>query len=248
MALDNTKRFGRFTSSKIVALTKSGKFEHGFGAPAMTYIKEKQIELKMGSTLDGGNGYSKPIAWGNFMEVIACHKLNSIGKDEYIFKTDATIKHPNEYLGDYWSGSSDFLGNTNGKLTFISELKCYQKKKFALYSECINMNDVDLLKKQFPQEYWQIVSNCILHNVDVGEAVVYMPYESDYDMIVEMANNYEASDLWKYRFITEDPMYLLPFIKNGGYYKDLNIFRFEIPKEDKEFLTERVENAILLLI
>ena len=40
----------------------------------------------------------------------------------------------------------------------------------------------------------------------------------------------------------------IPFIKDGGYYKNLNIIRFEVPQSDIDFLTERVLTAGKMLI
>lgn len=38
----------------------------------------------------------------------------------------------------------------------------------------------------------------------------------------------------------------LAYLPDGGHYKNLNIFRFEVPIADKEFLTERIKKAIAL--
>ena len=74
-----------------------------------------------------------------------------------------------------------------------------------------------------------------------------MPYFSELEDIRTMAENYDGGDQWKYRFIVESPDAELPYLPDGGYYKNLNKFEFEVPKEDKDFLTERVELAIELL-
>ena len=264
MALDNTKRFGRFTSSKIVSLIKQGKIKMneselkewkiqnpksaiktklgGFQAAGLTYIQEKQIERRLGSRLDSET-YSRAMAWGNFMERIVQNNLIQVDLG-YRLCSDATKIHENKDFENYWSGTSDVEYYKGNKLTRIAEIKCYQKKKFALYTDCILKQDVELLKNDFPQEYWQIVSNCILNNVTTGEAISFMPFESEAEYIKTAAQNYEGSDMWKYRFIFEEEIYNLPFLKDGGYYNNINQFIFEVPKEDIEFLTSQVTQAI----
>jgi hypothetical protein len=74
-----------------------------------------------------------------------------------------------------------------------------------------------------------------------------MPYESELEEIREMAENYDGNDQWKYRFIAESHKSALPYLPNKGYYKNLNIFEFKVPEEDKKALTERVLMAIQLL-
>ena len=239
------KRYGRFTSSQIWKLIKSGRGEYGFGSPALTYIQEKQIEVRMQSGIQPQT-YSKPAIWGNFMEPIVHKKLleRDLG---YKISSKATELHPDLELSKFWSGSCDFEYFKGNELIAISETKSYQKKNFALYTDCLMLQDVELFKKNFHQEFWQIVSNAIIHGVDFGEAISFMPYESDYEMINDLAYNYEGPDMHLFRFIYEENMNYLPFIKDGGFYKDLNIFRFEIPEADKDFLTERIEKAIILL-
>src|SRR5699024_3866824 len=89
----------------------------------------------------------------------------------YHLKSQGTVLHPDKKFSDYWGGSCDFEYLQGGKITFISELKSYQKKKFAQYTDCLLQKDTEHFKKNFPDEYWQIVSNCIIHNVDFGEAI-----------------------------------------------------------------------------
>jgi hypothetical protein len=40
----------------------------------------------------------------------------------------------------------------------------------------------------------------------------------------------------------------LPFLKDGGFYKNLNIIRFEVPQVDIDLLTEKVKLAGTMLI
>ena len=213
----------------------------GFNSAGLTYIKDKQIEMRMNTCIDG-DFYSRASAWGIFMEMFV---YNGIGHG-YEMCSTSTVLHPK--YGNYWSGSVDLLIlNTDIKVIGISEIKSYQKRNFALYSDCLRQKNIDLLKKEFPKEYWQIISNACIHNVDIGEAIIYMPYKKDIPDIQEMASNYDGADQWKYKFICDSDIDELPCIENDGYYKDICKFRFEIPKEDKIFLTSRIIEASKLL-
>jgi hypothetical protein len=235
-------RAGRFTSSEIYKLIKTGRGKADvFSAPGLTYIKETKLERLFNSNLSD-NAYSRAIGWGNFMEAILfSEKLGT----EYTISSDESKKHPDEYLGDFWAGSCDFE-IPNG----ISEAKCYYRKKFGLYTLCLLKQDVQLLKGEFPQEYWQIISNAIIHGVEYGEAVSYMPYAKDMEMIKQYAEDpiwidqYLKEPMWKFRFIYEEETKDLPVLENDGFFKDVNKFRFKIPQEDIQLLTERVELAI----
>ena len=265
--MNNKNRVARLTSSNAVKLIPMGsrpmteeelkvfkKANPGsrkkntncpllFQQPALTYIEEKQIEKRIQSCLDADGAYSQAMAWGNFMEMIVFSVLGV----EYVPKHKETFLHPK--YGKFWSGSVDMLKCKGETTIAVSELKAYQKKKFAQYTDCITRKVTKTFtiqdkllhfKKDFPQEYWQIVSNAAIHGVKFGEAITFMPYRSAYDEIVELANNYEGADMWKYRFITEKPVEELPFLPNNGYYKDLNVFNFEIPAADTNYLTDRV--------
>ena len=232
--MNNSNRWGKFTSSnvyKLIKLSAKGEFQ----APGLTYIEEKAIERKMKSCLDGG-AHTQSLAWGNFCELV----VYSILGTEYQISSKDTTPHP--IHGKYWSGSKDlFTENAiTKKMESVGEIKCYQKKNFALYTDCILKKDIELLKEQFPKEFWQIVSNCCIEGVDIGEAITYMPYVSEAEEIREMAFEYEGEDKWKYRFIYELPIKDLPFLPNDGYYKNINKFAFIVPDEDKKLLEERI--------
>lgn len=238
--MNNSKRVGHFTSSMAYKLIKLDAKDN-FQKPGLTYIEEKQIEKRMQSCIDGG-AHTQSLAWGNFMELI----VYSILGTQYQISSKETTLHP--VYGDFWSGSKDLFTMEKGKMVSIAEIKCYQKKNFALYTDCILKKDIELLKKEFPKEYWQIVSNAILEDVDIGEAITYMPYVSEYEEIKQMAEDYDGANAWKYKFIWDRDASDLPFLPDGGYYKNINKFAFVIPQEDKDLLTERMLQANDLLI
>lgn len=245
--MNNEIRGGRFTSSQIYKLIKSGRSKDAeFSQIGLAYIEEKRIERKLQDSIDT-IFYSKITSWGNFMEKRA-EKLIKEEDAGYSLVSNRTIIHIDEKLSEFWAGSPDFIHiNDRFEVDYISELKCYQKKNFALYTECLLSKNLERFKNDFPAEYWQIVSNCILNHCDYGEAITYMPYISEAEEIKEMAANYDGADQWKYRFICENNIEELAFLKNESEFKNLNRFKFEIPKEDKELLTNKVKLAIDVL-
>ncbi len=240
--MNNEMRMAHFTSSMAYKLIKKGRGSNEFSAPGLSYIEEKQIELRIGSCIDGG-AHTQTLAWGNFMEL----GVYSILGSAYQIASKETNIHPQ--YGEFWSGSKDLFttNNITGKMESIAEIKCYQKKNFALYTDCILKKDTELMKQDFPKEYWQIVSNALINEVEIGEAITYMPYVSEYEAIKEMAEDYSGEDQWKYRFIVNLPIADLPFIPDGGYYKNINKFAFIIPQDDRELLTSRMLMANELL-
>jgi hypothetical protein len=94
--------------------------------------------------------------------------------------------------------------------------------------------------------YWQIVSNAILQGNDLGELIVYMPYFSELEEIRIMARHHEQAG--KYKWVSWASDDELPYLIDDGYYKNLNLIRFEIPVADKKFLTDCVKKAGEMLI
>ena len=215
----NEIRNGNFTSSQIFRLC-------GTPSVAKTYIAKKNIERRLNDSIEG-EAYSQAMAWGNFLE----QRVHDLLGFDYILCSDETDQHPTIKT---WVGSKDFVVPWKR----ISELKCYQLENFVLYTDALISRDIELLKKEFTKEYWQGVSNAIINQVPNAELISYCPFESELPEIVEMARDYIGSDMWKYRFIYENTS--LPCIKNDGYYNNLNRFEFEVPKEDIEFLTNKV--------
>jgi hypothetical protein len=225
---ENIARIGNFTSSQIFRLM-------GTAAVSKTYIEERNLERQLCRSLEN-EAYSPDMAWGLFLEQ---RVLDLLGM-EYCLSSDQTETHPEI---EYWSGSKDLIVIGSK----ISEIKCFQPKNFAKYTNALLTKDLTLIKKEFPKEYYQLVSNAIINNVPNAEAITYMPYESELEDIREMASNYDGADQWKYRFISERDKSGLAHLPDGGYFKNLNLFEFEVPKEDKEALTERVLEAGKLL-
>lgn len=235
----NEIRIGRFTSSKIFELMKSGKGESGFGATAITYIDKKRRERRMGRPLEIEK-YSRSMAWGKFMES-RVHELLGIA---YESVGDITLPHP---TNEYWAGSPDLKIMRE---SIVADIKCYEPDNFSWYVDSLTKanGDTEIFKKECPEEFWQLVSNAIILGVENIRAVVYMPYFSELSIVRDMASSYEGHDQWKYRFIEESDYTELPYLPDGGHYKNLNVFTFKVKEEDKQALTERVESAVKLLI
>lgn len=238
----NINRIGSFTSSEVVALTTTGKGELGFGAPAITYIKEKNMERRLGMSLDS-EADAKPLTWGKRVEKNVFDLLGM----EYILTSTETDVHP---LIDYWAGSKDGIKHDEGKTVF--DIKCpFTRKSFCglvqpLYDGLAGMDAMNAIRKEHKdgeKYYWQLVSNSVINNCKFAELIVYAPYQSELDLIRLEAQG-EDNCMWL-AFASDDS---LPYIRNNGYYKNLNIIRFEVPQTDKDMLTECVLKAGKLLI
>ena len=136
--MNNELRTANFTSSNIYKLMTTGKGAHGFGEKALTYIQEKRIESRIGRGLDNG-AYSMDMAWVEFVEA---RVFELLGLD-YKIVSKETFKH---HLVSNWVGSPDLLTKDS-----VGDIKCYQPKNFALYSDALLKGDIDLIKKDFPK-------------------------------------------------------------------------------------------------
>lgn len=241
--LDNTLRYGRFTSSNIWKLTTQTAKKDGFGAPALTYINEKRAERTLGRGIDTGF-YNQATAWGKVMEVVA-YESDDFGT-EYTFCSDVTVKHPTI---DCWAGSPDAKTKK-----FAAEMKSYYPMNFFNFSKDLFIGDLETVKKNHKEEYWQVVSNAIILGLKQAELIAFMPTEKQ---LIEVRRQIEQTNFieeklqdepWKYRFISEKPLVELPYVPEGIEYPNCVKFRFDIPVEDQIFLTKCVLDAEKLLV
>lgn len=244
-------RNGNFTSSEIVALTEGVK---GFIDAGYTYIEECNMERRLSKALND-EASAKPLSWGKFVEQIAFGKLPL----NYRLISRDTIVHPKYGC---WVGTPD--GDTIDTVTDIKSP--YTRKSFCqlvqpLYDGLTGIEAMNAVRNGYTDAkgfkhkkhrdgdkfYFQLVSNSILTDKEYAELIVYMPYQRDLDFIREETANYDGDQnkLAWIQFATDDD---LPHLVNDGYYKDLNIIRFKVPQEDKDFLTSRVEMASKYLI
>lgn len=230
----NSERVGRFTSSKMYKLMGDARSKkETFSVAGLTYIKQREQERKRKKSLSV-DASSLSTAWGDLMEV-RVYDLVGLQYSYDSQKTHIHEKYP------YWSGSCDLIAPKEK----VGEIKGYYPDKFCSYADCLLKEDIDLFRKEFPEEYWQIVSNAIIHNVYVGEAILYQPYESEAEEILKLAEESEdISNMWHYQkiaqHIKDENLHMLPFQPDESDYPNLVTFEFEIPDNDMDSLTNRV--------
>ena len=259
--LNNEIRVANFTSSQIHRLIGFGKRamtadelagrpKSGTGSAVKTiedpntlsqeahnYIAEKRMEQRIGRSISIEK-QTRATLWGHYMEQRVHDKLPTsyrlIGKKS---EAHPTILH--------WVGSPD---NDCKAESVVGDIKCYEPKNFCEYVDCLSKNDIALFRSEFPQQYWQLISNACILGMDFIEAIIYIPYFSELPEIRQSVLDLDSEDdKKKYGFIAYASYNELPYIADGCAYKNLNIFRFKAPIEDKEFLKQRVILAGALL-
>lgn len=240
--IQNKLRVGNFTSSEIVALTTEGRAKGTWGKPALTYIEETNYERRLGRSITDESN-ARALTWGKLLEPVPFELLGT----EYEITSQQTDVHPTI---PYWAGSKDGIKHDEGKT--VLDFKCpLTLKSFCnlvqpLYDGYEGLEAMNIIRekhKDGDKFYWQLVSNGIINNCRYAELVVYVPYKSELPAIKLMADG-QPNCYWV-AMAGEDE---LPYLVDDGYYKNLNIIRFEIPQGDKDFLTEKVEAAGKLLI
>ena len=240
--IENEKRIGNFTSSEIVALTKNGRAKGEPGKPYFTYIDKKNKERRLGRSIDTEVS-ARPLSWGNLCESIVFSKLGM----QYKPCSEETVMHP---TFDFCAGSPDLEKYEDGKL-IIPDIKC----PITLNSFCDFVDNfeegIEAVRKNHKdgeKYYWQIVNNCIIKGTNIGELIVYCPYEDELDDIREVAEQYDGPSAYQFFWLTVASNLELPFLKRGGHYQNINILQFEIPEADIDFLTIRTAMAGAKLI
>lgn len=228
-------RVGRFTSSSIYLLMKKGR-GNAMSAPAKNYIEEKKIELRLQRPLNSDTS-SRPTIWGSALEMRLYSLLDPF---EYQYCSSETLIHPEIST---WAGTPDFL--TKEK---VADGKCpYTLKSYCQLADIIIAGDVEKLKTDKPEYYWQLISNAIITGKDQAELIIYCPYLSELDDIRNMLENSDEDQnkiAWIYFANNTD----LPYLVDGGYYKNTYSITFKVDKQDKNDLTETVVNASKELI
>jgi hypothetical protein len=236
----NTNRIGNLTSSEIYKVLTKAKDKVNFGAPALTYIDEKNMERKLGRSLST-DMESRPTSWGKTLEGRVFELLGA----EYRLCSQETITHK-DY--EFWCGSPDAEKfNLDGTKTVV-DIKCpYTLKSFCELVE-VSMFAIKNNHKAGNAYYWQLVSNAILIGADSAELIVYCPYQSELEAIKDYVSNMHESVQNSVAWINWATDDTLPYLLDNGYYRNLNVCSFSIPEEDKEELKEAVLRASKLLI
>lgn len=240
--LNNEIRIGNFTSSEIVEITKMDRSGKNFGKAAMTYINKKNMERRLGRPLTSESN-AKPLLWGLALENICFQRLGM----DYTLCSQDTIQHPRH---SFWAGSADCIKHDEGKT--LPDLKCpFTLESFCnmvqpLYDGLTGIDAMNWVRENHSDGekfYWQLLSNSILHGTKYVELVIFMPYLSELEEVRQSVEG-DPKYYWLYNAIEGE----LPFLPDGGFYKNVNIIRFQPPDEDKSFLFSQVLKASELLI
>ena len=239
---------GNITSSEgAVAIMSEGRTKGSFGKPALTYIEECNFERRLGRSIETESN-AKPLLWGKLVESRVFDLLGL----EYQLVSQETVQHPTI---DYWFGSPDANKFDEGRT--VVDIKCpITPKSFCQLVEGLERMKSGLGAIEYVREnhkdgekyYWQLVSNAILTQSKFAELIIYCPYKSELEAIRDMVQRLDGETLSKYYWLTNSSDDELPWIKDGGYYKNINVIRFEVPVEDKIALHQRMVEAGKLLI
>lgn len=227
-------RTGSFSSSQIYQLMSKGRGNwsiENVGSGFRTYVEEKRMERDLGRQLQSENS-ARPTAWGTLVEEQAFNKMGL----QYSLVSKERYYHP--IHKDYWNGMPDVITDES-----IGDIKCpWTMKSFC---QLVNaMESRERFKAEFPQYYWQLVSNAILCDKNEAMLIVYCPYQEDLKDIRELAEDRVGEQNNRFSFINWADDEELPYLVKGKKYEDINMMEFEIPQEDKDILTQRVEMAI----
>lgn len=232
-------RVGNFSSSQIYKLMSKGRGAFSIenvGSSFSTYVRHKKWERKLGRSFNKDVN-SKPTSWGTLVEKQAFDKMGL----KYVLKSKDRYYH--ETHSEYWSGMPDLLTDD-----VVGDIKCpYTFESFVTMLEVIEAQDIEYFKQVKPDYYWQLVSNAILCDRPKALFVVYMPYLSEISEIKEMTELTIEEDQNKYAWINWASDEELPYLHDEMGVKNLNMFQFDVPEEDKQLLEQRVELAIKYL-
>lgn len=228
------KRHGTFSSSNNWKLMKNGKAAGSMGVPAYTYISQVRHEQQLGRSINPERD-ARQTSWGTFVEKFVFQEKLPI---DYKLINEQRFFHPRLP----WSGSPDVMRG----LTNLGDVKCpFNLDVFCTKLEILSKGDPELYKAEFPEDYWQHISNaCLLHEagfkIKTMEAIIYCPFQNDLQAIRDMVQNYDGPDQYRFKWIAYALDEEMPYLIEGGRFKDLNVFQFEIPVADKIAMHDRV--------
>lgn len=227
------KRIGRFTSSQIYKLMAKGRGSK-MSAKTLTYVEEVLMERLLGRPLNHDVS-GRSASWGNALETRAVGMVDLI---EWKYQSSETILHP---TCDWWCGTPDLVSKTA-----VGDIKCpYTLKSFVQLVDICLAADQNALLKNFPEYYWQLVSNAILTGTDEAWLFVYCPYKSELDEIrdsISQLDDMAAQTEYQWIAFSRDDQ--LPWIPDDGYYKNFNSFCFSVSQEDIILLSDKVETIV----
>ena len=217
---------------------KKKNCDKGFSAAGLTYIKQIGQEKRLGKPLKKETN-AKQTSWGTFTEKRAFDLIPDLS---YLLVSKTRYSHQTI---DNWTGMPDLIKTLTG-----GDIKCpYDLETFC--DKIDALADIEVFKELFPEDYWQNISNaCLLESngIEIKKivSVIYVPYTSELEDIREMANNFDGDQnpiAW-INWAEDDQ---LPSIMEGRQDKNLNIFEFDVNREDMEYLESRVIEANKLI-
>lgn len=204
----------------------------GLGAPALKYIKQVGYEMNLGRSVSRDFS-SVETSWGNFCERRAFKLVDTsyqdVTRQGRLFHD--TIKH--------YSGVPDFLKGFDT----VADCKCpFNMEKFC--DKMKALEDYGDFKKEFPEDFWQLVSNVVLLRanglqIDHIEAINYVPYISE---LPEIRLDAEGDKSMKWLEWTSDDG--LPWLPDKGKLKNLNTHTFRVMERDVNEWTERITYCV----
>jgi hypothetical protein len=221
-------RYGKFTSSEIWKLMTNGRAAGSIGAQGQTYIESRKYERKLNRRISN-SASGRAAEWGTAVEGYAFDQLGP----EYRIQSNHSEFIVNPAM-PYHGGTPDCIRFEGSTPVAVCDIKCpYTLLAFCQLSE---VTDGELLKLDFPEYYWQLVSNAILTGLDVAELIVFCPVEAEIEKVKEhVASYYKWAD-WA---ATSE----LPYLVDGGEYSRFHKVIFDVPQADKEALIARLMMA-----
>jgi hypothetical protein len=149
---------------------------------------------------------------------------------------EARLFHPEI---PHYSGVPDFLKNFDT----VADCKCpFNPEKFCDKMEALK--DYGTFKEEFPEDFWQLISNVVLlraNDIDIKfiEAINYMPYLSELIDIRAAAED-DRSMRWL-EYTTDNG---LPWLPDGGHYKNINVHTFGVMERDVEEWTDIIRKSV----
>ena len=231
--MEQEKRFARATSSEIYRACAGNKVESP-NKPFYTYAEEKALEKMLGRSLSVQVS-ARPLAWGSLMECVVYEGMG-LG---YAMTHKQTII--SKYFPNIHSGTPDLIADNK-----IGEIKCPFLKNYMLLAIDILKEDIEVLKKNHAEYYWQMVSNAILTKKSRVELICFIPKRKELLEVFELIHTEEF--LEKYNLNVSDYVYYTPEnIESFNYMPDecefpnLTKFEFEVPMDDIMFLQARIK-------
>lgn len=231
--MQQEKRSGRGTSSqafRIMAENKDGTPSSAFYTYAEETAIEKLIERPIKAEVT-----AKAVKWGSLMECIVFETWPVV--DDYELCHKLTIEH--KKYPHIWSGTPDMLSPTK-----VAEVKSYWIKEFIRYSLALKSKDIERIKKDFPQPYWQVVSNAVLAKRNTAELIAFLPTKTQLMSVFNLIKNTDylqdyklpEHDYWNF---TVERIEEYPYLPDNCNIPSVASFEFEVPLIDKIKLTKK---------